>query len=286
VSPGSAESDSDGSRRAPPEAAPTLLACGHGQRSTSPWPPLSLPTHVRPSATVPSRRVRHAARTPSAKATATQPTTEPNRNAWSTRSRRVGAPDSRTAIRPRKATRSRSTSLSSISMLSRCGPTRQRIATGPATSDRTLHPACDVRGSIRGKRVRRLVDARPSRHPACPPRPAQDGAVHGSSEPSAYLRLSFAQGRTCWPWQTSGRTGHASPQHVSRLPVGSIILGSVFLIAGGLRGLAPLIAARVVNAVRIWPPPERLSADVIRSCRIVGFLIAALGLAVLMPSLT
>jgi hypothetical protein len=68
--------------------------------------------------------------------------------------------------------------------------------------------------------------------------------------------------------------------------MGFLILGGVLVLAGALLGLAPLTAARVVNAVRIWPPPPRLSPDVIRSCRVVGFLIAALGLVILMPALT
>jgi hypothetical protein len=68
--------------------------------------------------------------------------------------------------------------------------------------------------------------------------------------------------------------------------VGATVLGCVLVLAGGLLGLAPLTAARVVNAVRLWPPPDQLSPDVLRSCRVVGFLIAAVGLAMLMPALT
>jgi len=64
------------------------------------------------------------------------------------------------------------------------------------------------------------------------------------------------------------------------------VLGCFFVLTGGLLGLAPLAAARVVNAVRLWPPPDQLSPDVIRSCRVVGFLIAAFGLVLLMPALT
>ena len=62
-------------------------------------------------------------------------------------------------------------------------------------------------------------------------------------------------------------------------------VGCLLVIGGGLLGLAPLAAARVVNLVRVWPPPERLSADVVRTCRVVGFVIAAVGLVLLMPSL-
>jgi len=67
--------------------------------------------------------------------------------------------------------------------------------------------------------------------------------------------------------------------------MGRFVLGIVLVIAGGVLGLAPLTAARAVNAVRLWPPPRRLSPEVARSCRAVGFLIAAVGLAVLMPAL-
>jgi hypothetical protein len=62
-------------------------------------------------------------------------------------------------------------------------------------------------------------------------------------------------------------------------------VGCVLVVGGGLLGLAPLTAARVVNMVRLWPPPERLSADVARSCRIAGFVMAAVGLVLLMPTL-
>ncbi|HEX8803078.1 MAG TPA: hypothetical protein VF743_02760 [Acidimicrobiales bacterium] len=68
--------------------------------------------------------------------------------------------------------------------------------------------------------------------------------------------------------------------------MGSTVLGAVLVVAGGLLGLAPLVAARAVNAVRLWPRPDRLSADVVRSCRVVGFLMAALGLVLLIPAVT
>ena len=64
------------------------------------------------------------------------------------------------------------------------------------------------------------------------------------------------------------------------------MLGGFLVVAGGLLGLAPVTAARVVGRVRIWPAPRHLSTDVLRACRVVGFAIAALGLAVLMPALT
>jgi hypothetical protein len=63
------------------------------------------------------------------------------------------------------------------------------------------------------------------------------------------------------------------------------VLGCLLVLGGGLLGLAPVTAARAVNLVRVWPPPERLSADVVRTCRVVGFVMAAVGLVLLMPAL-